>query len=76
MNPAENYILNQREPYRSILLQLQVVIEHTISDVDLKYKYKIPFYYIGGKPFCYMNQSKAKTMWIWAFGVPLTYQSI
>ena len=58
MNPAENYILNQREPYRSILLQLQVVIEHTISDVDLKYKYKIPFYYIGGKPFCYMNQSK------------------
>ena len=46
MNPAENYILNQFEPFRSILLHLQVVIEHTISDVDLKYKYRIPFYYI------------------------------
>ncbi len=58
MNPAENYILNQPEPFRSILLHLQLVIEHTIADVDLKYKYRIPFYYINGKPFCYMNQSK------------------
>ncbi len=58
MNPAENYILNQTEPFRSILLHLQLVIEHTIKDLDLKYKYKIPFYYINGKPFCYMNQSK------------------
>ena len=58
MNPAENYILNQFEPFRSILLHLQVVIEHTISDVDLKYKYRIPFYYIRGRPFCYLNQSK------------------
>jgi hypothetical protein len=58
MNPAENYILNQYEPFRSILLHLQVVIAHTISDVDLKYKYRIPFYYIEGRPFCYLNQSK------------------
>ncbi|TMM57991.1 DUF1801 domain-containing protein [Maribacter algarum] len=58
MNPAENYILNQHEPFRSILLHLQSVIELTVTDVDLKYKYRIPFYYINGKPFCYMNQSK------------------
>lgn len=58
MNPAENYILNQSEPFRSMLLHLQGVIEHTISDVDLKYKYRIPFYYIDGRPFCYLNQSK------------------
>lgn len=58
MNPAENYILNQSEPFRSILLHLQVIIENTIVNVDLKYKYRIPFYYINGKPFCYMNQSK------------------
>ncbi|MDY7394727.1 DUF1801 domain-containing protein [Aureibaculum sp. 2210JD6-5] len=55
MNPAENYILNQPEPYRSILLHLQVIIENTIKDVDLKYKYRIPFYYINGRPFCYLN---------------------
>ena len=58
MNPAENYILNQPEPYRSILLHLQVIIENTIPASDLKYKYKIPFYYVEGCPFCYLNQSK------------------
>lgn len=55
MNPSENYILSQAEPYRSILLHLQVVIENTITEVDLKYKYRIPFYYINKRPFCYLN---------------------
>ncbi len=58
MNPAEDYILNQEEPYRSMLIHLQSVIERTVPTVDLKYKYKIPFYYIEGRPFCYLNQSK------------------
>jgi len=58
MNPAEDYILNQNEPFRGILLHLQSVIEITVPEVDLKYKYRIPFYYINGKPFCYLNQSK------------------
>lgn len=58
MNPAEDYILNREEPYRSILLHIQSVIELTIPEVDLKFKYKIPFYYINGKPYCYLNQSK------------------
>lgn len=58
MNPAEAYILKQEEPYRSILMHLQSMIEREIPDVDLKYKYKIPFYYIEGRPFCYLNQSK------------------
>jgi len=60
MNPAENYILNQPEPFRSMLLHLQSVIEHTIADLDLKYKYRIPFYYIEGKPFCYLNVALKK----------------
>ena len=58
MNPAEDYILNQAEPYKSILLYLQAVIEKTIPGIELKYKYKIPFYYLEGKPYCYLNQSK------------------
>ncbi|WP_430907017.1 DUF1801 domain-containing protein [Maribacter sp. 2-571] len=58
MNPAEHYILDRPEPYRSILLQLQVIIEHTVPEVELKFKYKIPFYYIDGKPFCYLNHAK------------------
>lgn len=28
MNPAEDYILSQPEPFRSMLLHLQSVIEH------------------------------------------------
>ncbi|MDY8138565.1 DUF1801 domain-containing protein [Aquimarina sp. 2201CG5-10] len=58
MNPAETYILNQPEKFKTILLQLQVLIETTIPSVELLYKYKIPFYYIDGKPFCYLNAAK------------------
>lgn len=58
MNPAENYILNQEEPHRGVLLFLQAFIENTIPELELKYKYKIPFYYLEGRPFCYLNQSK------------------
>lgn len=60
MNPAEDYILNQQEPYKSILLHLQVIIESSFNDVELKYKYKIPFYYLHDKPFCYLNVPKKK----------------
>lgn len=58
MNPAEEYILNQSEPFKNILLHLQVIIETSIASVDLQYKYKIPFYYIDGRPFCYLNATK------------------
>lgn len=58
MNPAENYILSRSEPYRSILLHLQSVIVQTVPEVDLKFKYRIPFYYLKGRPYCYLNQSK------------------
>ncbi|MGI9547587.1 MAG: DUF1801 domain-containing protein [Flavobacteriaceae bacterium] len=58
MNPAEEYILKQAEPFKSILLFLQTSIENTVPSVDLKYKYRIPFYYLNGRPFCYLNQAK------------------
>jgi len=60
LNPAEDYILKQPEPYRSILMHLQVLVESTIPSVELKYKYRIPFYYIKGKPLCYFNASHKK----------------
>jgi hypothetical protein len=58
MNPAEDYILNQNEPFRSILLQLQTIIEAVVPEAELKYKWRIPFYYHNGFPICYLNQSK------------------
>ncbi|GAA4959448.1 DUF1801 domain-containing protein [Algibacter aquimarinus] len=60
MNPAEEYILNQPEPYRSILMHIQVIIEHTIPEVELKYKWRIPCYYMGETPVCYLNASHKK----------------
>lgn len=57
MNPAEDYILNQPEPYRSVLMHLKMLIEHTIPHVELKYKWRIPCYYTGKKPICYLNAS-------------------
>lgn len=59
VNPAEQYILKQVEPYRSILLHVQVVIEATLPDLQMLYKFRIPFYYVDGKQaFCYLNASK------------------
>ena len=58
MNPAEEYMLKQSEPFKGILLYLQTIIEGSIPDLELKYKYKIPFYYLEGRPFCYLNHAK------------------
>ncbi len=58
MKPAEEYILNQHEPFKSILLHLQMLIEHTFPETHLEYKWKLPCYYIGKRPICYLNQSK------------------
>ena len=58
MNPAETYILKQPEPYKSILLHLQVLAEHALPEAELFYKWRIPCYYIGRTPICYLNQSK------------------
>ena len=60
MNPAEDYILNHTEPYRSILMHLQVLVMYVLPEAELKYKYKIPFYYMYGKPFCFFNVSHKK----------------
>ncbi|WP_299012210.1 DUF1801 domain-containing protein [uncultured Polaribacter sp.] len=60
MKPAEAHILNQPEPFKNILLHLQILIERNFSDVDLQYKWKLPFYYLENKPFCYLNSSQKK----------------
>ncbi|WP_417876138.1 DUF1801 domain-containing protein [Winogradskyella sediminis] len=58
MNPAEAHILNQPEPFKSIFLHLQVLIEHTLPEADLLYKWRMPCYYIDKRPICYLNKSK------------------
>ncbi|MBQ0736063.1 DUF1801 domain-containing protein [Aquimarina celericrescens] len=58
MNPAEEYILKQQEPFKSILLHLQVIVETTLPDVELLFKWRVPFYYEGKNPVCYLNVTK------------------
>ena len=69
MKPAEQYILNQEEPYRTILLQIQLIIEQSLPEAELKYKWKVPFYYAEDKPICYLNVSKGYVdVGFWAGG--------
>ncbi len=58
MNPAEEYILKQPEPFKTILLHLQVIIETTVPETELLFKWKVPFYYVGKSPICYLNVTK------------------
>ena len=60
MKPAELYILNLKEPFLGIALQIKDTIEFTIPEVELKFKFNIPFYYYRGKMFCYLNFSVKK----------------
>jgi len=42
MNPTQQHILNQKEPYQSIMLYVRSVIFKTIPTVEEHYKYKVP----------------------------------
>ena len=57
MKPQDLYILNQPEKYRKILLHISTVFEQTLPDVVLEFKWKIPYFYLNNKPFCYLNAS-------------------
>jgi len=43
MNPVEQYFINQKEPYQSIMLYVRSVILKTLPKIEEKYSYKIPF---------------------------------
>lgn len=58
MNPAENYILSKPEPWRTLLMELQAIIKHTIPQVEEQYKWHLPFYSVHGKMCCFLNFRK------------------
>jgi hypothetical protein len=60
MNPANDYIINQPELYRSILFYLTSVIDKEIPNATLEFKYGIPYYYLNKKPFCYLAPNHKK----------------
>lgn len=72
MNPAEEYILRQPEPFKAILLHLQVLIESNFKEVELQFKWKMPVYYINNHQLCYINASHKKgyvDVGFWAKGI-------
>ena len=58
MNPAEEHILKQIEPYKSIMMHLQVLMEYALPPADFLYKWRMPCYYIDNRSICYIPQSK------------------
>lgn len=58
MNPIDDYLYNQKEPYQSIMLYVRSVIIKTLPQVEEKFSYKIPFYNIDKKPMLYLNVLK------------------
>lgn len=57
MKPVDLYILNQPENYRNMLLHIMAVVEDTVPEATLEFKWKIPFFYYKKKPFCFLNAS-------------------
>jgi hypothetical protein len=57
LKPADLYLLNQPDKYRDILLHIVSVIENTIPEVTLEYKWTVPYFYYKKKPLCYLNAS-------------------
>jgi len=55
VKPVENYLINQREPYQSIMLYVRSTIFNTLPNIVEKYNYGIPFYHHNKKPMCYLN---------------------
>jgi len=55
MNPVEQHILNQKEPYQAIMLYIRGVIFKTLPYIEEKYKYKVPYYEHNNKPMLYLN---------------------
>ena len=58
MNPVEQHIYNQKEPYQSIMLYVRGVILKSLPTVEEKYSYRIPFYNMYKKPMLYLNVLK------------------
>ncbi|WP_310556550.1 DUF1801 domain-containing protein [Flavobacterium sp.] len=60
MKPAQEYIFNQPKHYQEIIYYVCSVMEQEFPEAEMLFKWNIPFYYLGKKPFCYINASHKK----------------
>lgn len=54
MKLTDEYIYRQPEKYQAILLHLISVFEKEIPELELLFKWGIPYFYYKKKPFCYL----------------------
>lgn len=60
MKLTDEYIFNQPEKYKSILLYLIDVVHQTIPNASLIFKWGIPYFYYKNKTFCYLAPNHKK----------------
>jgi uncharacterized protein DUF1801 len=54
LRPADNYFLQNEEPFKSCLQSLREYILQLNDSITEKWMYGMPFYYYKGKRFCYL----------------------
>ena len=55
MNPVDQHIFNQKEPYQSIMLYVRSVVFKALPSIVEKYSYNVPYYIFNNKPMLYLN---------------------
>lgn len=55
----DSFFKKQREPYRTILVELRELIEAAAPDVESSIKWGMPHFAIGGKPYAALGAHKA-----------------
>lgn len=60
MKITDEYIYRQPEKFRSILLHLISVFKREIPELELLFKWGIPYFYCKKKPFCYLATNAKK----------------
>ena len=58
LNDIEHWYLNQPEPQRGCFLALKEIILAFDANIQIAWKYKLPFFMYHGKMFCYLWQDK------------------
>lgn len=58
LRELDNFYLQQPEPNRSFMLGLRTFFLNYDQRISEEWKYKLPFFYYDGKPFCYIWKDK------------------
>ena len=64
LSDLDQFFLNQDEPNKSCFMALRQSILKFSPQISEHWKYKLPFYYFNGKPFCYLWHDKTAQPYI------------